>query len=321
MRKIRVLQIIELVILVGVLIGLVFFFKGIASGTISFSGGTVQAGIFENTDDFISTGEGAQEKREQMEIKGIDEISVEFMNADIDVEIIEGDEIQVIETTSRQIAENDFFKMRQIGSQLSIKGPTIKKWLPIDVKSIAHSIYIGIPASYKEDLYLKTISGYIQLNTPMKLDKLRTEQVSGALELNELVDTKSLKCKSVSGSIYIKEALTEKYSLENVSGSIEVEALTGMGNVESVSGNIQVAYKAVEGDVDLSTVSGQIEVSLDEEVSCEIRGKSVSGKMKGNIAYNYIGKGKKEAQAEVGNNPEYQIDIETVSGYISVDRE
>ncbi len=321
MRKIRVLQIIELVILVGVLIALIFFFKGIASGAISFSEGTVQAGIFENTDDFVRTGEGAQEKREQREIKDIDEISVEFMNADIVVEVIEGDEIQVIETTSRQIAENDFFEMKQTGNQLSIKGPTIKKWLPIGVNMAKHSIYIGIPASYKEDLYLKTISGYIQMNTPIKLDKLKTEQVSGFLEFNELVDTKSLKCESVSGSIYIKEALTEKYSLENVSGSIEVEALTGMGNIGSVSGNIEVAYKALEGDADLSTVSGQIEVSLDEEVSCEIKGKSVSGKIKGNIDYHYTGKGKKEAQAEVGNNPEYQIDIETVSGHISVDRE
>ena len=111
---------------------------------------------------------------------------------------------------------------------------------------------------------------------------------------------------SVSGNLTITNLTGDKIDIDAVSGAIALANVSGEKiDIDSVSGAISLTD--MEGNINLDTVSGSIDIYIGEEVGFEIvKVESVSGNFDNEFGV------KKQGEAIV------KYDIETTSGNITI---
>jgi DUF4097 and DUF4098 domain-containing protein YvlB len=103
--------------------------------------------------------------------------------------------------------------------------------------------------------------------------------VSGDVEVNGV--TGELKAKSVSGSVKVN-AVSGSVNASSVSGNVEVGEVAGTVSAKSVSGNVQVEIVRLDnsGNMEFSTVSGNVTVNVPGSLDAEVEMSAMSGEIR-----------------------------------------
>lgn len=130
---------------------------------------------------------------------------------------------------------------------------------------------------------LNTASGNIDVNA--FFDTVKIQSASGNVKLvnPEKNVAKNLSVCTVSGSAEIVGYKADEYSLHSVSGITKYLGACGKGKIAVTSGNIDVSYDEWNGDLDISAISGNINVSLPEGAGMDLRFDGVSGSLRTDI--------------------------------------
>ncbi len=174
-----------------------------------------------------------------------------------------------------------------------------------------------------EELKIFTVSGDININN-LEGKKYDINTTSGDTTINKL-NCEEGKLKSISGEIIANSVNTSKFEVETTSGDIEIKNIQGkveiktisgeveidniQGSIEgnTTSGDIQINKFLVSSDSRIHTISGEVEVYLDETSNCTIDTKSISGDV-----------GLPNGRNVVGTEPYNKLYIETTSGDIKI---
>lgn len=140
--------------------------------------------------------------------------------------------------------------------------------LHIDVKypsvttSSNTALDVSIPAEYKGNLTIKTVSGGIEATAlPYELQKVELESISGSVNL-DAKSIASLKASSTSGSVVIT-GIAGETTASSISGGVDLDFNTiARTSASSISGNVKIKVpKDASFDVEFSTVSGSFHSS------------------------------------------------------------
>lgn len=300
------------IILVIICIVLVIFLIGVLTWGIIF-----RENIFE--------GELEMVKEEEYSIESIKEIVVSTPRADVQVFRTKEEKIKILEKASKKVKEKDLFIGTIKNNTLEIKDP--KKnfcfgfcFLP----SLVYEIYI--PDSYQDEIIIKTTSGDIEIQAiEENYDKINLVSVSGDIKLKGKISTNSVNLKTTSGDIEIDALNSTSTEINSVSGDIDGRTIEGKetkikttsGDIEigwingeieiiSVSGDVELDYFSPDGNSNLKTTSGEIEVMLDKNASVKMHADSVSGDIRFPHSESILGNG------------DHSISFKTVSGDIKV---
>jgi len=156
------------------------------------------------------------------------------------------------------------FKNKNLNRQVIVKIPSGKSFEKIKVESVAAKVFFG----------------------GIHADLVKIENVSGKIELIDII-SKKLKIEQVSGTVLTENLLCNNTYIETVSGKVNLNLDTIQGfsiNYQSVSGklihnitenfnykkqnsfashNYILNYKDARNTVNIETVSGSAEISID----------------------------------------------------------
>ena len=333
MKKTRMIQIIELILLAVIAIGLIAFLSRMSKNTLHKE---------ENTNfDFsfnLGSSIGKMLKEEQVNSTGIEKIRLDFDSADIEVTATDEKVIRVIESSNKPLKKHELFTLtNQNGILEIIKGERITHIPFLNFGFQQHKIELFIPKSYRGDLDIVTSSGDISALSELKLNNITTQQASGDLQIDYPLEGRNFNSNLASGDVAIKHLECNKYTIGVASGDIDVDYLKGSGAIEASSGDITIgtlsgekySIDASSGDINLQGVSGtgevhansgDITVKLSENISLEMDAKCISGDIEGDIDIEYKNKKGSEATAAVGEAPYAKLTINTNSGDITVNK-
>lgn len=272
---------------------------------------------------------------------GVSKIVVEVQNCamDIDVQLTTDDQIMIQESL---IGEES-----QKGSSLefSLNGNTLKASYPFYSLGVSRRgvIRVFLPESYAGtlgEMKLTTSSGNItleDLGAAKQIFETVSGDVKGACSIGEInvttvsgdVEFESLEgeaqVRTVSGDITVKRAVGSM-SVSTISGDMEVNALEGNGIARSTSGDVNVNLVKAGEKLEVSTMSGDANLTIPKDASVQMTLNSVSGDVSSFCDHiqteenvEYVRNGKR-AVGTVGTEPFLQVKVSTTSGDIAVNR-
>jgi DUF4097 and DUF4098 domain-containing protein YvlB len=124
---------------------------------------------------------------------------------------------------------------------------------------------------------------YIGIPAEVLIKSLISKQTNGDVVLKKL-NTKHISLNLVNGDIDIKEVVAEGLKFHIVNGDIELQKIKASTLYSSqVSGDLEIKNSLIDGNLEVKTVSGDIEL---EEVTCDMfEADSVSGDIDGKEFY------------------------------------
>ncbi len=176
---------------------------------------------------------------------------------------------------------------------------------------------VTIPSDYKGEISLSTVSGKIQFSG-LSPDRLQMSTVSANIEITEANCTEA-DISSVSGLISYSDSAAESIEAESVSGDI---VLSSMDNddlkAKNVSGDVIIRSPGETGDMDISTVSGEVVIETTPNAGFTLSFTTVSGDLKSGselVMKEFDGRN----ITAVSGDGQYSVKVSTISGKLEID--
>ena len=198
--------------------------------------------------------------------------------------------------------------------------------IAVSVQSVSGDLAIsGVDGEVRAE----TVSGDVDIRRATQLAHATT--VSGDLRLADIAADGELRLSSVSGDARVRDASAQRVSLETVSGDLD---LTGMRfdrfDMNTVSGDIEYEGELVDnGRYSITTHSGDVRLTLTENVGFELEANSFSGSVRSDLPVILRGSGGRDERGRGRRNRNVvgtfgdgsaQIDITTFSGDVVISR-
>lgn len=232
--------------------------------------------------------------------------------------------------------EKDISTITKDGQELVVKGGNRKMAGIFSFGIRGGYVEIYVPAGFAGDLLVSTISGDIKTNRAFEqMGQVSLSTVSGDI-LFQKVAANDVKMSTVSGDIAVTD-LTGNAAMSTTSGDIRVEKETGAftvstvsgdvtlgegavcGTASTTSGDVRILCKELQGDVSVSTVSGDVFLTLPTEAAFDFSFDAVSGECStffdGELSYN---KKRSSADGSHGNGAVWKVEVSTTSGDLRV---
>jgi DUF4097 and DUF4098 domain-containing protein YvlB len=270
-------------------------------------------------------------QHEQNSLLGINNLNVIVPDADVNIYPIDGKEVNITLTgtyAKNEYGGNVNLSVEKVGETLEIK--VIYPNINFVVINRDFNLYIGVPKNYSGDISVFSASGNINVKD-LETTEFKVNTASGEIKISNInnsgnslirsssgnidinnINSENINIRSISGEIicdYIK--INEEFYSETSSGDIKVRNLENSGsnfksisgeitliNLEEInsiatsSGNIIIEDYLVKNELNIKSVSGEVDLDLIEDSSIDLEFESVSGDLDNNFGDVYGGNNK-----------------------------
>lgn len=169
------------------------------------------------------------------------------------------------------------------------------------------------------DFDLNTASGEINVNA--YFENITVQSASGNITLTNPTGkpAKSLHTCTVSGNARVVDYKAEKFNLHSVSGRTVYSGASGAGKVAVTSGTVEVSYSEWNADLDVSAISGSVNLTLPKDSGLDISFSGISGTVKtdlGNERGSFVNLGK-GTSGEFGGENKHKLNVNLTSGVVT----
>lgn len=169
------------------------------------------------------------------------------------------------------------------------------------------------------DFDLNTASGEININA--YFENITVQSASGNITLTNPTGkpAKSLHTCTVSGNARVVDYKAEKFNLHSVSGRTVYSGASGAGKVAVTSGTVEVSYSEWNADLDVSAISGSVNLTLPKDSGLDISFSGISGTVKtdlGNERGSFVNLGK-GTSGEFGGENKHKLNVNLTSGVVT----
>ncbi|MEQ8155879.1 MAG: DUF4097 family beta strand repeat-containing protein [Clostridiaceae bacterium] len=237
------------------------------------------------------------QKEEEASVNNCEKIYLDFSSENVEVSPSRETTLKVVQEARGTLKESEKFVLSNSGNTIEISKSN--SWVNLNLfRAQEIKIKLYIPESYNKDLEIITTSGNIDYNSDTELNAINLKTTSGNITAS------NLKIKS--------------YNIESTSGNIKASSISGSGYAKSTSGNIKMTYIEILNEANVSSNSGNLDLSAAKGMSFEFHGKSSSGNIKSNLDLNYKNQNGTEAVVTVGEGPYKKINASSSSGDIKI---
>lgn len=276
-------------------------------GTISLNPINISEITNVNVDEF-TTGEAEIDK------DTVKSLYIEWVSGDVNVVYGESDKIVLTEESSSTSEDDkmcwnvdDNGKLRVYSSKKS------KTFIGLFNDDVSKTLTVTVPKDMKfDDFDISSASADVNVEF-VNANKVIIGTASGDIEVRG-INSKNVDISNVSGKSEVFCQQVDTIEMEAVSGEIIVDGNYSKLSTESISGKSKISAEADNVDINSESVSGEINISLIESISgFTAEYESVSGSFECDFA------GKNRDDKFIYGNGMAEIDVETVSGNISVE--
>ncbi|MDP3387783.1 MAG: DUF4097 family beta strand repeat-containing protein [Eubacteriales bacterium] len=193
---------------------------------------------------------------------------------------------------------------------------------------------VSIPAGYSQNLKGSTVSGVINMNG-FALNNLELSNVSGAINLDKSV-SKDTKMSTVSGALTANHIKSDRFDITTVSGKISlgnimsdaisaksvsgaIDVFGGMNSLtaKTTSGKVTANIEDLNGNIDITTISGAVELDIPEDSDYRLNFSTVTGGFDPGSGL-VIEQIKNNDVTAVKGSGTYSVKISTTSGKLTI---
>ncbi len=264
----------------------------------------------------------------------VDTVEVTALGAKIIIRLHEGNEIlaeyenprdvpefcAVLSGKTLTLKENISFNIGMFNNRDSV----IMVYLPVvtysKLKINTTSGGVEVTGVTADTLDLNTASG--EINISSYFEEIKVQSASGTINLTNPIGkpAKSISIRNVSGNTNILGYRAETYSIHSISGRTNYDSASGAGSIAVTSGNVTVNYAEWNNDLNISIISGNINVILPENSGIELNFDGISGILKtdlGNERGNFMNIGKGTSGVFGGEN-KHKLSVNVTSGNVTI---
>ncbi len=261
-------------------------------------------------DDYSNFGETSNIKgkpkkninaEKNFDLQGIDDINISTVSTDIRIIPEDRDDIKVyfhgtIASSNEIVSPELITEIQNNTLQIEIDH---KNLISLGFYSSNLNLDIYIPNEYTKNIDVKTTSADIDLG---------------------ILDIKDISVKSVSGDIKAESLYTKKSNFKSTSGEIKLRDFKGGIDAKTTSGDLYIDFKALENDVYMNSISGDIELKLPNNSEFYLESKSLSGDIECDFPISIQGKhSDKNVNGRVGQGNN-KVNASTTSGDIEISK-
>lgn len=193
---------------------------------------------------------------------------------------------------------------------------------------------VSLPAGYSNNLKGSTVSGVVNMNgftlndlelsnvsgainlgkSNAKVTKMST--VSGALTAND-IKSDQIDISTVSGKITIGDITSDAISVKSVSGAIDIFGKINTITARTTSGKVTTRIENLNGDIDITTISGAVELDIPENSDYRLNFSTVSGGFEPGSGLEIIKIKNNDVTAVKGNGTN-SVKVSTTSGKLTI---
>lgn len=248
------------------------------------------------------------------------------------VEICQGTEDQVTfrETADRALSDDLVMGWRLEGETLSITFCAANSWtldipdkaltvtLPQDlvlesVQVTTTSAEVYAPALQAREVACDTTSGDLTAQL-LGTETIQVNTVSGSVEVTALDDAKQVKAATTSGNVNLTLGYADQLDVTTISGETRITAAQcRQTDLNSTSGNVTLDLQSASGACEVSTVSGEVTLSLPENADAAVEFSTVSGSFDSALSL------RKEGDCYFSGSGQNQYQVKTTSGSLRIE--
>ncbi len=248
------------------------------------------------------------------------------------VEICQGTEDQVTfsETADRALSDDFVMGWRLDGDTLYIDFCTVNSWtldipdktltvtLPQDlvlesVQVTTTSAEVHAPALQAKEVECDTTSGDLTAQL-LGTETIQVNTVSGSVEVTALDDAKQVKAATTSGNVTLTLGYADQLDVTTISGVTRITAAQcSQTDLNSTSGNVTLDLQGASGSCEVSTVSGEVTLSLPENADAAVEFSTVSGSFDSTLSM------RKEGDRYLSGSGQNQYQVKTTSGSLRIE--
>lgn len=268
---------------------------------------------------------------EEAPLTGINSLQISVPDVDVEVYPVNGEDLEINLTgnyASNEYGSNVNISIEKIGENSEIK--VIYPKINLIVINRDFNLYVGIPENYSGDIKVTSASGDIVINN-INAKKFEIETASGEVKISEVnssinsiirsssgdikierhnsgnIDIKSISgeisCENIksnnefnvetsSGDIDVNNLENSEGNFKSISGEINLEELERINSIITSSGDVKINSYKINNDLNIKTVSGEVELDLKENSSIDLEFESNSGDLDNDFRDVYGGKNK-----------------------------
>lgn len=179
---------------------------------------------------------------------------------------------------------------------------------------------VYIPKDFSKTFKIQTVSAQVEA-AGLKADTLCVDVTSGEVELSEIEAKNALEFQSVSAGISLTDIISNKTTIESVSGDITIEGSLGQMNINTVSGDIDAVTDQLIASNKIETISGEFQLDIPDNTPFGFDLNSVSGDIDISEDIDVQLSAEKEhmKKGKSGSNTNVYLEAQTVSGDITIE--
>ncbi|AEV29835.1 hypothetical protein SpiGrapes_2048 [Sphaerochaeta pleomorpha str. Grapes] len=170
--------------------------------------------------------------------------------------------------------------VEKIGTKVSIKVSTIKRGFFSFSPTNTSRLVIIIPERYLARLSITTVSGDIDIMKDIAAETIAVKTISGNIDALNLNAENSVSIATVSGQISCYSIKSEnKASIATTSGQIDINEVQGADiELRTISSDIEATARVkAGGEIKTSSTSGEIQLDLRGNENLSVTAGSTSG--------------------------------------------
>ena len=256
--------------------------------------------------------------------ENIDEVIIDAPNGNFNITGKETEKAEIMGTiqigaNSKEEAEkylDEVLTVKIVGNQAIIRIEDSKRLNLIGTNPLKADLNISLP----KDLLIKPnlINGDITLSNMNGSGNI--EGVNGRIKLENC--SGNYEVKTVNGELIFKNIFGDIKG-KTVNGEIKAEEVTGALVLETTNGEIDVISSSVQGNWEIDTVNGEIELSIPNTADAKVTAKSSIGEVDGNLPWvdknpNTSGINLSDHKEAILGEGKYTIDLNSQHGEIEV---
>ena len=235
----------------------------------------------------------------------VERLDIGWIAGSVEISAYDGDEIQVAESASRALDENEKLRWKLDKGVLRLR-----YCAPGTCNMQSKSLTVLIPESLcLEGIEVDVTSAALTLNALSVSGEVNFDSVSGGVQARGL-NCEQLYISTVSGEAEI-EGRMEKLRYSSTSGGMRADGLPEGCAVETdtVSGNMELRFDGCPGDIEADSTSGNVTVYLPGDVGFELDYDSVSGSLDCDFP---------SLRGVYGDHAMFSINVDTTSGDLDI---
>lgn len=247
---------------------------------------------------------------------GLKKINIDATSADI--VIIPEDRSDVKAQLTGRVSNREIepkLEMILDNDRLAINAK-LKNIIGININSDLQ-LKIYIPKNYEQSIQVSTASGDVEIRGFM-LKEFICNVVSGDLKANDLT-SEEISFTSASGSIEGSNITSKSTSFKIVSGNTKLQNFKGDLKGSSTSGKVRVTYATFDNNINLTSTSGDVLLSLPDNAEFYLDARTTSGDVSCSFPITISEKKKDNVLSGTVKSDKHKISIHVTSGDIEIE--